>query len=125
MYMRRSRGLRRRKSEGLRAVLWTINRMSELTRTDQKFLSFALASLWKLMLGLAGLTCKSKAVVLTLFCSSPVSRARLSPHQVEGAPRHATPEPVRAERKRNKVALQRERARQRHPAQPLEARVVS
>ncbi len=47
-------------------------------RTDQKFLSFALASLWKLMLGLAGLTCKSKAVVLTFFCSSPVSRARLS-----------------------------------------------
>src|SRR5262249_38305361 len=30
------------------------------------------------MPGLAGLSCKSKAVVLTAFCSSPVSRARLS-----------------------------------------------
>src|SRR5688572_18748456 len=30
------------------------------------------------MPGLAGLSCRSKAVVLTVFCSSPVSRARLS-----------------------------------------------
>src|SRR5258708_30800226 len=55
-----------------------IIRMSLLTRTDQKFLSLALSSLWKLMPGLAGLICKSNAVVLTAFCSSPVSRARLS-----------------------------------------------
>src|SRR5271169_1495012 len=52
--------------------------MSLLTRTEQKFLSLALSSLWKLIPGLAGLTCKSNAVVLTAFCSSPVSRARLS-----------------------------------------------
>src|ERR1700760_1120856 len=52
--------------------------MSRLTRTDQKFLSFALSSLWKLMPGLAGLICKSNAVVFTAFCSSPVNRARLS-----------------------------------------------
>src|ERR1700682_3984879 len=52
--------------------------MSRLTRTDQKFLSFALSSLWKLMPGLAGFSCKSNAVVLTAFCSSPVNRARLS-----------------------------------------------
>src|SRR6202047_3856226 len=52
--------------------------MSLLARTDQKSLSFALSSLWKLMPGLAGLSCKSKAVVLTAFCSSPVNRARLS-----------------------------------------------
>lgn len=48
------------------------------TRTDQKFLSFALSSLWKLKPGLAGLICKSNAVVLTAFCSSPVKLARLS-----------------------------------------------
>ena len=58
--------------------MWTMSRMSLLTRTDQKFLSFALSSLWKLMPGLAGFICRSKAVVLTAFCSSPVSRARLS-----------------------------------------------
>src|SRR5437868_13974225 len=52
--------------------------MSPLTRTDQKFLSFALSSLWKLMPGLAGLSCRSNAVVLTAFCSSPARRARLS-----------------------------------------------
>src|ERR1022692_1165529 len=52
--------------------------MSLLTRTDQKFLSFALSSLWKFMPGLAGLSCKSNAVVLTAFCSSEVRRARLS-----------------------------------------------
>src|SRR5262245_4188750 len=52
--------------------------MSRLTRTDQKFLSFTLSSLWKLMPGFAGLSCRSKAVVLTAFCSSPVSRAKLS-----------------------------------------------
>ena len=48
------------------------------TRTDQKFLSFVLSSLWKLMPGLAGLSCKANAVVITAFCSSPVRRARLS-----------------------------------------------
>src|SRR5713226_878930 len=52
--------------------------MSLLTRTDQKFLSFTLSSLWKLMPGLEGLSCRSNAVVLTAFCSSPVRRARLS-----------------------------------------------
>ena len=39
---------------GLPRVLWTIRRMSLLTRTDQKFLSFALSSLWKLRPGFAG-----------------------------------------------------------------------
>src|SRR5277367_5831955 len=52
--------------------------MSLLTLTDQKFLSLALSSLWRLMPGLAGLSCKSNAVVFTAFCSSPVRRARLS-----------------------------------------------
>src|SRR5215469_6682911 len=52
--------------------------MSLSTRTDQKFLSLALSSLWKLMPGLAGFNCKSNAVVLTAFCSSPIRRARLS-----------------------------------------------
>src|SRR4029453_11278102 len=54
-----------------------MSRMSLLTRTDQKFLSFVLSSLWKLMPGLAGLSWRSNAVVLTAFCSSPVRRARL------------------------------------------------
>src|SRR5690606_32795500 len=48
--------------------------MSALTRTDQKLLSLALSSLWKLMPGLAGLSCRSNTVVLTDFCSSPVKR---------------------------------------------------
>lgn len=48
------------------------------TRTDQKFLSLDLSILWKLIPGLAGFTCRSKAVVFTSFCSSPVSRARLA-----------------------------------------------
>ena len=51
---------------------------TSLIRTDQKFLSLALSSLWKLIPGGAGLSCKSNAVVLTAFCSSPVSRVRLS-----------------------------------------------
>src|SRR5713101_5004422 len=56
-----------------------MSRMSWLTRTDQKPLSLAFASLWKLIPGLAaGLIWRSNAVVLTAFCSSPVSRARLS-----------------------------------------------
>ena len=55
-----------------------MSRMSWLTRTDQNRLSLALASLWKPMPELTGLSCRSKAVVLTAFCSSPVSRARLS-----------------------------------------------
>jgi len=59
-------------------VRCTINRRSLLTRTDQNRLPLALASLWKLIAGLAGSSCRSKAVVLTAFCSSPVSRARLS-----------------------------------------------
>ena len=37
-----------------------------------------LSSLWKLMPGLAGLSLRSKALVLTAFCSSPVNRTRLS-----------------------------------------------
>src|SRR6476469_6974210 len=52
--------------------------MSLLTLTDQKFLSLALSSLWKLIPGLAGFIWRSKAVVFTAFCSSPVSLARLS-----------------------------------------------
>src|SRR4051812_3026736 len=55
-----------------------MSRTSAFTRTDQKFLSFALSSLWNFIPGLAGLSCRSKAVVLTAFCSSPVRRARLS-----------------------------------------------
>src|ERR1041385_4775411 len=55
-----------------------MSRMSLLTLTDQKFLSFALSSLWKLIPGLAGFIWRSKAVVLTAFCSSPVNLARLS-----------------------------------------------
>src|SRR5258706_4773891 len=55
-----------------------MSRMSRLTRTDQKFLSFALSSLWKLIPGWAGFSCKSNAVVFTAFCSAPVRRARLS-----------------------------------------------
>ena len=39
-----------------------ISRMSPLTRTDQKFLSFALSSLWKLCPGFAGFICRSKVV---------------------------------------------------------------
>ena len=56
----------------------TIARTSAFTRTNQKFLSFALSSLWKLRPGLAGFIWRSKAVVFTSFCSSPVRRARLS-----------------------------------------------
>src|SRR6266542_2066575 len=43
----------------------------------QDLLTLALPSLWKLIAGLAGSSCRSRAVVLTAFCSSPVSRARL------------------------------------------------
>jgi hypothetical protein len=53
-------------------------RMSELARTDQKFLSLALSRRWKFMPGFAGFIWRSKAVVLTAFCSSPFSRERLS-----------------------------------------------
>src|SRR5208282_677978 len=52
--------------------------MSPVTRTDQKFLSFAFSNLWKLIPGLTGFACRSKTVVFTAFCSSPVRRARLS-----------------------------------------------
>ena len=45
------RGGRRSRAAGSPRVWWTISRMSLLTRTDQKFLSFALSSLWKLMPG--------------------------------------------------------------------------
>src|SRR4051812_18122494 len=55
-----------------------MSRRSPLTRTDQKSLSFALSSLWNCIPGLAGLIWRSKAVVLTSFCSSLVKRARLS-----------------------------------------------
>src|SRR4051794_22332203 len=58
-----------------------MSRTSRLTRTDQKFLSFAWSSLWKLSPEPAGFICKSKAVVFTAFCSSPVSRARLSTNE--------------------------------------------
>src|SRR3989338_3338874 len=52
--------------------------MSALTIADQKFLSLAPSSLWRLIPGLAGFICRSNTVVLTAFCSSPVRRARLS-----------------------------------------------
>jgi len=39
--------------------------MLSLTRTEQKFLSFAFSSLWKLIPGLTGLSYKLDAVVLT------------------------------------------------------------
>src|SRR3970282_1086097 len=55
-----------------------MSRMAALTRTDQKFLSFGLLSLWNCIPVFAGLSCRSKAVVLTAFCSSPFRRARLS-----------------------------------------------
>ena len=38
----------------------------------------ALSSLWNFILGWAGFICRSKAVVFTAFCSSPVRRTRLS-----------------------------------------------
>src|SRR5262245_54322046 len=62
----------------LDSPLWTINRMSWVTRTEWNLLSFALSSRWNLNPGLAGFICRSKAVVLTAFCSSPVRRTRLS-----------------------------------------------
>ena len=52
--------------------------VKRLALTDQKFLSLTLSSLWNCMPGLAGFICRSKAVVITAFCSSPVSLARLS-----------------------------------------------
>jgi len=55
-----------------------MRRISLLTRTDQKFLFLALSSLCRLIPGLTGSSCRSKAVVFTAFCSSPVSLARLS-----------------------------------------------
>lgn len=45
--------------------------------TDQKFLSFDLSILCSCMPEFTGFICKSKAVVLAAFCSSPGSRARL------------------------------------------------
>ena len=42
-------------------------RRSLLTGTNQKFLSRALSSFWKLMPGLAGFSGRSKAVVFTAF----------------------------------------------------------
>ena len=52
--------------------------MSRLTRTDQKFLSFAPSILWNRIPGRAGSNWISKAVVFAAFCSSPASLARLS-----------------------------------------------
>ena len=72
------RGGRRSRAAGSPRVWCTISRMSLLTRTDQKFLSFALSSLWNSGPGWPGSSCRSNAVVLTAFCSSPVRRARLS-----------------------------------------------
>jgi hypothetical protein len=59
-------------------VRWTISLMSALTRTDQKFVSFARSSLWKERPGAEGSICRSKAVVLAAFRSCAVRRARLS-----------------------------------------------
>ena len=47
-------------------------------RTDQKCLSLECSMRCRLILGCAGFSCKSKAVVLTAFCSSLDRRARLS-----------------------------------------------
>src|SRR5262245_8377534 len=43
-----------------------------------KFGSLSLSSLYNCMPGCAGFSCRSKTMVLTAFCCSPVSRARLS-----------------------------------------------
>lgn len=48
-------------------------RISRLTRIDQKFLSLTRSGLWKLKPGLVWLIFRSKAVVLTAFCSPPVN----------------------------------------------------
>src|SRR5438093_9548506 len=55
-----------------------MRRISLLTRTELKFGSRGLSSLWNCRPGWAGFSWRSKAVVLTAFCSSPVSRDRLS-----------------------------------------------
>ena len=55
-----------------------MSRMSRLTRADQKPLSFAPSTWCSFSPGRAGSICRSNAVVLTAFCSSPVSLARLS-----------------------------------------------
>ena len=52
--------------------------LSLLTRTEQKFGSFARSSLWNCIPGLAGFICRSNAVVFAAVCSLPVSLARLS-----------------------------------------------
>ena len=46
--------------------------------TDQKFLSFARSTWCSFRPGCAGFICRSNAAVLTAFCSSPVSLAKLS-----------------------------------------------
>ena len=53
-------------------------RISRLTRIDQKcLLCLARSSLWNCMPAFTGSSCKSKAVIFTAFCSSPVSFERL------------------------------------------------
>src|SRR6516164_9516392 len=52
--------------------------MSSLTRTEQKFGSRGRSSRWKRRPGLERFNCRSNAVVLTAFCSAPVSRTRLA-----------------------------------------------
>jgi len=62
----------------------TMTRTSRLTRTDQKLASFARSSLWSCMPGEVDSelwlvdSWRSKDVVFTAFCSSPVRRERLS-----------------------------------------------
>jgi hypothetical protein len=68
----RRRGGRRSTAAGSNRSVDDQPNVAAFTRTDQKFLSFALSSLWNCMPGLAGLSCRSNAVVLTAFCSSPL-----------------------------------------------------
>src|SRR5690625_3428460 len=59
------------------AFLRTVDDQADVT-ADPQCLSRALSSLWKLIPDWAGFICRSKAVVLATFCSSPLRRARLS-----------------------------------------------
>ena len=56
-----------------------------LTLTDQNLLSRERSSLWNESPGEAGFTCRSKAVILTAFCSSPDWRASSGLHAFAGS----------------------------------------
>src|SRR5258708_5148191 len=55
-----------------------MSRTSALTRTDQKFGSLARSRRGKCRPRPLASSCRSKAVVLTAFCSVPLNRARLA-----------------------------------------------